>query len=490
MVDQAFVIDGNNQAGRGNGIVGNLDGGRDDALQIACEAIEGVAVQTIGKYDKLYAARAEHTASAAGEREHTTSIFGEHSVNGVSPIVLIELRRTANAHGDQARLMVIATAAVDGVDQHALGAESRGGIDRFNEGVVNEFADIKRGRISVSVDAIAPNATKHVIAFGVAYAILHNAIAFRAIKDLVDVLGICFEVIGVHACLPVIAAVIDVLRGKSKIAQRSLRPERAVLIKVFDKEVASLIEHREGVKNAVINLKVICVDLTDVAAIEMYGIAQLVVIHAMVGVLRHAVLGFAQFGIGMRHAIAKRMGHLGVVVFEEHRAAMLQALGKVILGRDGGEHGKLVATQAKRRLANLDVELKVQAHLHDVAVTLVVPKDIVAVLKVIDIDKRHSDRRALPPDLFERLGKTATVAKTGELVGKGGPNQIILTLEKVTDGLFERFGVIADSIHVLSGFLRSGRIASGELVVYTRRCSAHCVYPGLRLAALLGYFAG
>ena len=41
-----------------------------------------------------------------------------------------------------------------------------------------------------------------------------------------------------------------------------------------------------------------------------------------------------------------------------------------------------------------------------------------------------------------------------------------------------------------SGFLRSGRMASGELVVYTRRCSAPCVYPGPRLAALLSYFAG
>ena len=88
------------------------------------------------------------------------------------------------------------------------------------------------------------------------------------------------------------------------------------------------------------------------------------------------------------------------------------------------------------------------------------------------------------------MGKAAAVAKSGELVGKGRPNQIILTLEKVTDGLFERFGVIAGGVHVVSGFLRSGRMASGELVVYTRRCSAPCVYPGPRLAALLSCFAG
>ena len=117
-------------------------------------------------------------------------------------------------------------------------------------------------------------------------------------------------------------------------------------------------------------------------------------------------------------------------------------------------------------------------------------KDVVAVLKVIDIDERHGNGGVLPPELLEGTGKAATVAKSGKLVGKGRPNQIVLTLEKVANGLFERFGVIADSIHGLSGFLRSGRIASGELVVYTRRCSALCVYPGPRLAALLGYFAG
>ena len=118
------------------------------------------------------------------------------------------------------------------------------------------------------------------------------------------------------------------------------------------------------------------------------------------------------------------------------------------------------------------------------------PKDVVAVLEIVDIDERHGNGGVLLPELLEGTGKAAAVAKPGELVGKGRPNQIILTLEKVTDGLFERFGVIADSIHVLSGFLRSGRIASGELVVYTRRCSAFCVYPGPRLAALLSYFAG
>ena len=83
-------------------------------------------------------------------------------------------------------------------------------------------------------------------------------------------------------------------------------------------------------------------------------------------------------------------------------------------------------------------------------------KDVVAVLEIVDIDERHGNGGVLLPEFFEGAGKAAAVTKPGKLVGKGSPDQILLPLEKVTDGLFERFGVIADSIHVLSGFLRSG----------------------------------
>lgn len=118
------------------------------------------------------------------------------------------------------------------------------------------------------------------------------------------------------------------------------------------------------------------------------------------------------------------------------------------------------------------------------------PKDVIAVLEIVDIDECHGNGDVLLPEFLEGASKGTAIAQTCEGVGKGGLNQIVLTLKKVADGLFERLGVIADSFHVLSGFLRSGRIASGELVVYTRRCSALCMYPGPRLAALLSYFAG
>ena len=54
----------------------------------------------------------------------------------------------------------------------------------------------------------------------------------------------------------------------------------------------------------------------------------------MVGIERHAIGGFAQGGVGIRHSIAKRAGHLGIVVFEQDRSAVFQTFGEVVLGRN------------------------------------------------------------------------------------------------------------------------------------------------------------
>ena len=59
------------------------------------------------------------------------------------------------------------------------------------------------------------------------------------------------------------------------------------------------------------------------------------------------------------------------------------------------------------------------------------PKDVVAVLEIVDIDERHGNGGVLLPELLEGTGKAATVAKPSKLVGKGSPDQIFLPLEKV-----------------------------------------------------------
>ena len=73
---------------------------------------------------------------------------------------------------------------------------------------------------------------------------------------------------------------------------------------------------------------------------------------------------------------------------------------------------------------------------------------VVAVLEVIDIDKRHGDRHALLPEFFQRAGIAATVAKAGKLVGKGYSYQVFRTLEQVLNGLFERLGMGVGCVHM------------------------------------------
>ena len=86
----------------------------------------------------------------------------------------------------------------------------------------DEFANVERGRVSVSVDAIASDATKHVIASSVAHSIPHDAIVLGAVVNLVDIVDIGLEVIGMDARFPVIVAVVHMLRRKTEIAQGAL----------------------------------------------------------------------------------------------------------------------------------------------------------------------------------------------------------------------------------------------------------------------------
>ena len=72
-----------------------------------------------------------------------------------------------------------------------------------------------------------------------------------------------------------------------------------MFVQVFDKEIAAFVEHRKGVESAIANFEVVGVDLRDIASIKAHGMAQLVVVHAMVGIERHTIGGFAQGGVGV-----------------------------------------------------------------------------------------------------------------------------------------------------------------------------------------------
>ena len=157
-----------------------------------------------------------------GDRQHATCVFGKHVVDGLGSVELVELRRATNAHRYKPRLAMVATAGIDGVDQHALGAEARGGVDGFGEGMIDKLSDIERGDISVAVDTKPASTAKDVVADGIAHTILHDATVLGAVIDLVDVVDAGLKVIGMDARFPVIATVVYVLRGETEIAQGTL----------------------------------------------------------------------------------------------------------------------------------------------------------------------------------------------------------------------------------------------------------------------------
>ena len=137
--------------------------------------------------------------------------------------------------------------------------------------MVDKFADIERGSISVAVDAKPASTAENVVTRGIAHAVLHDATVLGAVVDLVDVVDAGLKVVGMDARLPEIAAAVYVLRRKTEIAQGTLRPKGAVLVQVLDKEIAAFVEHRKGVENTVAYFEVVGVGLRDITSIKMHG---------------------------------------------------------------------------------------------------------------------------------------------------------------------------------------------------------------------------
>ena len=88
--------------------------------------------------------------------------------------------------------------------------------------MVDELADIERGDTFVAVDTKPASTAENVVTGGIAHAILQDVTVFGAVIDLVDIVAIGLEVIGVDTRLPVIVAVVYMLRRKAKIAHSAL----------------------------------------------------------------------------------------------------------------------------------------------------------------------------------------------------------------------------------------------------------------------------
>ena len=62
-----------------------------------------------------------------------------------------------------------------------------------------------------------------------------------------------------------------------------------MFVQVLDKEIAASLSIERASKMRIANFEIVGVDLRDIASIKVHGMAQLVVVHAMVGIERHAI---------------------------------------------------------------------------------------------------------------------------------------------------------------------------------------------------------
>ena len=210
------------KTGGSDGVAGDSNGSEDGLFKMMGQLLECLVVQIVAEHDKLDASRTEDATPAAGDRQHAACVFGKHVVDGLGPVELVELCRATNAHRYKPRRATVATARIDSIDQHALRSEARGGVDGLGKRVVDELADIERRDIFVAVDTKPASTAEDVVAGGIAHAVLHDSTVLGAVVDLVDIVDIGLEVIGMDARFPVIVAVVDMLRRKTEIAHGAL----------------------------------------------------------------------------------------------------------------------------------------------------------------------------------------------------------------------------------------------------------------------------
>ena len=123
----------NDKTDGGNGVARDSNGSENGLFEMLDQLLECFVIQIVAKHDELGVARTEDATPAASNRQHAACVFGEHVVDGLGPVELVELCRAANAHCYKPRLATVATAGIDSVDQRALRSETRGGVDGLGE---------------------------------------------------------------------------------------------------------------------------------------------------------------------------------------------------------------------------------------------------------------------------------------------------------------------------------------------------------------------
>ena len=421
--------------------------------------------QVLADEDELRAARAKRRHVPAGGRHDALGDRGEHLVSRLVAVRGVYLREAHDLDADDARGALQVPGPADGDDEAVDVAEPRGRVDVLDDAAVHDGAHEQRRLALLGVEPVAAALADDVLATGVERAVPHGVVVGLSGEQARYLVLAALAVVWVDAPEPDVAGMAHVGAGQIEVADGVARPQRLIVVDVAREEVAARRGHGERLEDALVDVDARLV-LGGLALAGGDAMRELVAVHLLVGVRDHLVAVVAGLGVDVRAPVAERADHAPLLarLRDELLAALLEPLGKLVLGVRLGHVDELVAADAEELLAPLAAQLEHEARLQNVAVALLVAKVVVAALEVVDVDEGHRERLALLPQGLHGALVEPAVAHAGERVGVGAVLELGVAALDLADHAVEHGDVLALALE-LGGFvcLEEARAQGQEL---------------------------
>ncbi len=147
---------------------------------------------------------------------------------------------------------------------------------------------------------------------------------------------------------------------------------------------------------------------------------------------------------------------------DEVGAALLEPIGELLLARAFRQNDEPVAADAEEALARCEHAAEPLAGARDVAVTVDVAEQVVALLQVVQVDEARGERPARSPQRLDGLVVGGPVAHAGQGVGRATRERGAVVRVELGKRLVERFGVAVRASHVHVGAARRHRLHDGK----------------------------
>ena len=427
----------------------DLDGRREEALELAGEDDELDLGLTVENEHELRAERAEQLRRAVDIREDAPREQRERLVTGLVAVEGVDAVETRDLEGEDVGGTVLVLAACDVRDEGAHVVDAGGGVGALDDARVDDGAHEERGLTLLAVEADARAGHHDIAALRVLGAVAHAVVMLAAGEDVVDVLLPGGTVVGVDMLGPDGAHVERAVAREVEVVDGIARPMRAVGVDIADEEVAARGGQGHGLEDAVLDAhevgeaaKILALPVE----LDMRAVGELVVVHAAVGLGHELLAVVSEGGVGMGAAVAKAQGDARAVHVElgERFAAGLEALLE-LLGRGlAREHHELVSADAVDTLIGLGVQAQALGARHEIAVALDVAEVVVAVLEAVEVDEGERVRLAALPQHPHVPLVGGTVRKAREHVDVGGALERFVLAAESVHGVAQVHGLLGD----------------------------------------------